>query len=263
MTDHDAFEFRLRAAVHGYAGRVSSDLDPVEFAHRIATTRPRRRWFAVAIAWRPVALARLAWVLLLLMGLLIALLGGMLDRWLAAGASAQGGGAADGEVFECPAGSTPDAPGPVDQARPPQDILPAMAFDRKAGRLLALVGVDDGAETWTFDVCTNTWAQMHPDREPPEGSYSGRLVYDVDSDVTITVLSGSVFVYDLSADSWTKKDGMAPPDAQLWAYDPAHGPRLRGRSQRSARTLGVRRRDRHVDPDRPGERTDARGGVRV
>ena len=120
MTDHDAFEFRLRAAVHGYAGRVSSDLDPVEFAHRIATTRPRRRWFAAAIAWRPVALARLAWVLLLLVGLLIALLGGMLIAGSQPVPALKAVVPPTGEVFECPAGSTPDAPGPVDQARPPR-----------------------------------------------------------------------------------------------------------------------------------------------
>ena len=67
---------------------------------------------------------------------------------------------------------------------------------------------------------------LGPDASRPGaagGLVFGRLVYDVDSNLTITVLSGSVFVYDLSADSWTKKDGMAPPDAQLWAYDPVTG----------------------------------------
>ncbi len=41
MTERDVFEARLQAAVHGYVGRVSSDLDPVELANRIAVTAPR------------------------------------------------------------------------------------------------------------------------------------------------------------------------------------------------------------------------------
>ena len=38
MTEHDAFDVRLGAAVHGYVGSVSSGLDPAEFAHRIAAS---------------------------------------------------------------------------------------------------------------------------------------------------------------------------------------------------------------------------------
>ena len=88
-----------------------------------------------------------------------------------------------GPAPTCPPGSTPDTPGPADQARPPRDAPTALAFDRRAGRLVALAGTDDRVETWTFDVCTNTWTRMHPNREPPPGT--GQLVYDVDSDVTI------------------------------------------------------------------------------
>ena len=75
MTERDAFEIRFGAAVRGYAGRVSSDLDPAELAHRIATGEPRRQGFAASLTWRGVAVPRVAWVLLLA-ALLVAALAG-------------------------------------------------------------------------------------------------------------------------------------------------------------------------------------------
>ena len=65
MSERDAFEVRFGAAVRGYVGRVSSDLDPVELAHRIAAREPRRHGFAASLTWRGVAIPRVAWVLLL------------------------------------------------------------------------------------------------------------------------------------------------------------------------------------------------------
>lgn len=75
MTERDAFEIRLAAAVHGYAERVRSDLDPVELAHRIAAAEPRRPGLWGAFGWRPAAIPRVAWALLLLAALLVALAG--------------------------------------------------------------------------------------------------------------------------------------------------------------------------------------------
>jgi hypothetical protein len=130
-------------------------------------------------------------------------------------------------AFACPPGSTPDTPGPVDQARPlGLAWTPHMAFDRRAGRLVAVTGDADGLapETWTFDVCTNTWTRMHPDREPP-GFVHSYLVYDVDSDVTIGVphrdgVPGKVWVYDLQANTWTE-NGTSKGEPRL--YDPVSG----------------------------------------
>jgi hypothetical protein len=241
MTERDAFEVRFHAAVRGYAGRVSSDLDPVELAHRIAAAEPRRHGLAAALEWRTVAIPRVAWLLLLLGALLAALVGGM----LLAGSQEQRRLPAIlppvGQVFACPPGSTPDRPGPVDQARP-IGLAPtgaALAFDRRAGRLVALTTAGGRVETWTFDVCTNTWTQMHPNREPPGG---GPLVYDIDFDVSILVSSESawssppgenhvsvpqavssrVWAYNLQADTWTEK-GDAPTDSALRTYDPFSG----------------------------------------
>ena len=126
----------------------------------------------------------------------------------------------------CPPGSRPDTPGPVDQARPVGSKT--AVFDRRAGRLVAVVvGVTDLVETWTFDVCTNTWTQMQPNREPPGFAWRP-LVYDVDSDLTLGVAygpdggpPGRVWAYDLAADTWTEE--VAPTDRTLRAYDPLSG----------------------------------------
>ena len=122
-----------------------------------------------------------------------------------------------GPVPTCPPGSTPDRPGPVDQARPLG--LSALAFDRQAGKLVALTGTDNGVETWTFDACTNTWTRMHPNQEPVMGGdFRGRLVYDVDSDVTIASDGSRMWAYDLEANTWTQK-GNGEADAGLLVYD--------------------------------------------
>jgi hypothetical protein len=174
---------------------------------------------AAALGLQRAAVPRLVWVLLLLVGLLLALLTGMLvvgsqpERRFPAVVPPVG------QLFECPPGSTPDKPGPVDQARPPEERS-ATAFDRRAGRVVAVTNSDKDVETWTFDVCTNTWTQMHPNREPPSFEWA-RLVYDVDSDATLLVSSGGVWAYDLQANTWTEK-GVAT-DAWLWAYDPLSG----------------------------------------
>ena len=78
MTERDAFELRLGTAVHDYIGRVSSELDPVELAHRIATSEPRHQGLVAALAWRAVAVPQVAWVVLLLGALLAAMVAGML-----------------------------------------------------------------------------------------------------------------------------------------------------------------------------------------
>jgi hypothetical protein len=68
---------------------------------------------------------------------------------------------------------------------------------------------------------TNTWTQRHPSGEPIVAD-DARLVYDVDSDLTIGVVDGTIWTYDLKADAWTQM-GVAPTDSIRWAYDPASG----------------------------------------
>jgi hypothetical protein len=99
------------------------------------------------------------------------------------------------------------------------------AFDRHAGRI---VWVDTLGETWTFDVCTNTWHRMNP-TGAMIGELSGGMVYDVDSDLTVALGFEHISVYDASTNTWTQPsndtigigDGLIVP----WgaAYDPVTG----------------------------------------
>jgi hypothetical protein len=124
-------------------------------------------------------------------------------------------------AVECPAGSNPDAPGPVGQARPPTAFTSPMAFDRRAGRIVLLADVEGfHAQTWTFDVCTNAWTRMAD--APFDGGWDA-LAYDADSDLTITVETASsrVWTYDLASDTWTAR-GLAP----MTGYGGGGRPRL-------------------------------------
>jgi hypothetical protein len=132
-------------------------------------------------------------------------------------------------VAACPPGSTADEPGPVDQARPSSHYsnMP-MAFDRDSGRIVLLDPRAHATTTWTFDVCTNTWHRMSPDRQPRGIQRDGRLVYDADSDLTIALFGErQVWAYDLESDTWIE-EGLAPihtgglPNIHM-AYDPVSG----------------------------------------
>ncbi|MCB2224156.1 MAG: hypothetical protein KQH83_08275 [Actinobacteria bacterium] len=130
---------------------------------------------------------------------------------------------------ECPAGSDPDAAGPADQDRPPSGARSnqTAAFDLHAGRIVYVIAEMDGAweqvpaQTWTFDVCANTWQRMDPGGDP---SLPGNLVYDVDSDRTISFATGTVGVYDATTDTWTRRDRPAGFRGDGGAvYDPVSG----------------------------------------
>jgi hypothetical protein len=219
----------VEAALACYAERISSDGLHDEIMVGVSRTSQVRRPLLTRLDWLawPAPSTRLAWVLLLLAGLLAAMVGGL----LVAGSRPPQDLAVVvppavvtpvGQVFECPPGSTPDEPGPVDEARPPQDSNAAVAFDRRAGRLVAFTSAGNAPETWTFDVCTNTWLEMHPNRQPP-GSESAQLGYDVDSEITILASNRSVWAYDLRADTWTEKRAAPTVNAVSLAYDPVSG----------------------------------------
>jgi hypothetical protein len=122
---------------------------------------------------------------------------------------------------ECPTGSSPEVPGPVDQLRPVprfgRNLV--LAFDHRLGQV---VYVDDSGATWLFDVCTNTWHQS--DSDGPPFLPAGQLVYDVDSDVTISVGFERVSIYDANTNTWDERDielaGVGPLGA---VYDPVSG----------------------------------------
>jgi hypothetical protein len=197
MTERNVFESRLRAALLRHVTDGPTSFDAFAFARMVATKEPRRRGLAAALTWRGLAIPRVAWVLLLV-GLLLAMVAGM----LVVGSQPAPRLPAVVPVFTCPPGSTPDRPGPVDQARPPSSHV-TMAFDRASGKIV-LVGSRSGpVETWTFDVCTNTWAEMHPASEPDFG-FMGMLAYDTAARRSIlTSNSGGVWAYDLASGTWT------------------------------------------------------------
>jgi len=123
----------LRGAVAAIQATV-----PVGWPDRLAAAlRPRRA-----------AVPRLAWILLLTAGLLAALAVGV----LVVGSQPVRKLPAVAPSFTCPPGSTPDAPGPVDRARPPSSGF--MAFDRGFGKIVLVGSRGNPVETWTFDVCT-------------------------------------------------------------------------------------------------------------
>jgi hypothetical protein len=201
MAERDRFELDLVNALRAYAQDAPTEVRPAELARQFATTYPHGR---TSIGpWRLPAALRPAWVLLLLAGLLAALVGGS----LLVGSQLQPKLPAVvppvGEVFECPPGSTPDTPGPVDQARPPTFEM-SMAFDRDAGKIV-LIGQ---GQTWTFDVCTNTWTRMDPAWNPAFDVFR-MLVYDAGARQAIYVAEDGTWAYDLASDTWTRR-GDAP-----------------------------------------------------
>jgi hypothetical protein len=230
MAERDRFELDLAAALRAYLEEAPTEVRPTELARQFATAYPHRR--AALGPWHLPTALRPAWILLLLAGLLAALVGGtllvgsQLQRRLPAVLPP----AVPTSVasFTCPPGSNPDLPGPADQARPIiGDGLAAMVFDRHAGRIVLLAQLLESVETWTFDVCRNTWTRMHPDREP--GSPLGEAthtIYDIDSDATIAIDGESTWVYRLAADTWTRA-AAAPVVRQwntlTWTYDPVSG----------------------------------------
>jgi hypothetical protein len=127
----------------------------------------------------------------------------------------------------CPPGTDPNAPGPVDQERPKEGwtSLLGAAFDQHTGRI---VYVDTLGETWTFDVCTNTWHRMNP-TGVMIGDLSGGMVYDVDSDLTVALGWEHISVYDANTNTWTQPsndtvgtgDGLIVPMGAV--YDPISG----------------------------------------
>lgn len=210
----DPFERRFAAAYRRYLDEVPTAVDAVAVARAATAPRHARR---IAPPWTRRPMPALTWLVLL--GLLLAAFGA---------AALFVGSQRQGVVSACPPGTTPDEPGPAAQARPViGDGVAALAFDRRAGKVVLLAQLVERVETWTFDVCTNTWTRMHPDLHPgrPLGDAT-HTIYDVDSDATIAIDGESTWVYDLAADTWTRM-GTLPAvtswNSLTWTYDPVSG----------------------------------------
>jgi len=209
MTEHDAFELRLAAAVRGYVGRVSSDLDPVELAHRIAAAEPRRQGFAAALAWRGVVVPRVAWVLLLA-ALLAALAGTALvaSRLLETAPRVPPLGAA-----LVPTGIDVLTPETGAYARVVADGDGILWAREPGGRLVRFDPASGSAQAWTigddggFGVTTSSGFDILPAREGGVWLVGQR---------TLRLFDGEVFrqVIDAPADIGIAAEA---PDGSLWA----------------------------------------------
>jgi Galactose oxidase, central domain len=227
----DRFEQDLRAVLR----EAAPDGAPLALRLRVADVAARP---TPAAASGAVRLPRLAWVLLaaaLLVSLLAAtaFVGARRPDQAVVIAPSPSLSPSPAPVAVCPPGSTPDEAGPVDQVRPPAGIMFRLAFDRDSAKIVALAGQVLGGpstwETWTFDVCTNTWQRMSPPAVP---SLVGGIAYDAVADRTIVIGEGMrPWAYDLRADTWTqwsapRAGGPADPAAMAGfrlAYDPASG----------------------------------------
>ena len=157
MTERDVFESRLHAALLRHVANGPTDFDALAFARTVAAKEPRRHGFAAALTWRGFATPQIAWTLLLLAGLVAAMVGGMLvvgsQRVPRLPAVVPPVAPPSRGTSPARPATHPNAPGPATQVRPPAGF-DGMVFDRGAGRIV----VTSNRETWTFDVCTNTWA---------------------------------------------------------------------------------------------------------
>ena len=221
MHELDVFESRFAAAYRRYVDEAPTQVDAAAVARTVAASRPRPRAITAPWALRPAR--TLSWVVLgalLLAALGAAALGAgsLLERKLPAVVPPVG------PTLACPPGTNPDRPGPVGQARPPVPWrFSPMAFDRDSGRVVLLVAPDRdaaSAETWTFDVCTNTWTRMQATGGPGPEAIPATLAYDAGSDLTIGVdADGTTWAYDLDADRWLR-NRAAPAGLGFLVYDP-------------------------------------------
>ena len=206
MAELDRFEARFAAAYLRYLDEAPTAVDAAAVA-RMAAAQPRTR--VIARPWALLPVRGLAWVLL--GALLLAAMGA---------AALLVGSQLPAPAFACPDGTSPDAPGPVSQARPQLEMRSMLAFDRRAGRIVLVVEAEDTSDphTWTFDVCANTWTRMQA-AGGPAPSAGRMLVYDAASDLTIAVDDRATWAYDLDADHWDRKSD-APSGLRALVYDP-------------------------------------------
>lgn len=196
MVELDVFETRFTAAYRRYLDEAPTEVDPSSVARAAGAAGGSAGWRAWWWNLRPASATAIAWLALLL--LLLA----------AVGAALIAGSLVPRHASACPSGTRPDQPGPVGQARPwLTSYQGTMAFDRARGSIV----LADPFATWTFDVCTNTWARAGtgvPVGSPDPGRVP--IVYDSDSNLTIAVDNrGHVWTFDVQGGQWIKR-GPAP-----------------------------------------------------
>ena len=101
-----------------------------------------------------------------------------------------------------------------------------MTYDIESDRVLLFGGATNPfrgpyfADTWTYEVDTNTWTKMEPEVSPPVGE--GPFAYDAQSDRAIMFVGAELemplaplsetWAYDTNTDTWTNMEpAVAPP----------------------------------------------------
>lgn len=105
----------------------------------------------------------------------------------------------------------------------------ALAYDSK-NKKVVLHGsphawYSEPAETWTYDVSTNTWTNMEPATSPPP-SLPVNLEYDSANNVMVLLFYVDVWTYSLDTNTWTKREPATQPPlrwASTFAYDSTNG----------------------------------------
>jgi Tol biopolymer transport system component len=185
MTEQDRFEARLGAALRRYTAEATSDLDPVAFAHLVATRAPRgrRAWWP---AGRSTLLGYAVWILLLAALLAIALgVVGAMNRAHRPGLGSAGQIAFDtgGHVI------LSDATGAVLRDLSPAkggDYLPSwspdgsrLAFWRETGQFFSIAVTDPGGRT--IAIIPTRQATGDPRSTGYAGGAGGPLAWSPDS----------------------------------------------------------------------------------
>lgn len=222
MAERDRFELDLAGALRAYAEDAPTAVNPTELVRRLAAAHPRGT--TTVGPWRLSLTPAIAWLLLLGALLLTAttiIVGAALLRSRDLSVVPVPTTVAPAPVAACPPGTDPNASGPAGQVWPPLAYAYAMAFDSRAGRIVVR-GLE--TETWTFDVCTNTWTPTRPIVEAP--TIRSTLVYDAAADLTLGIADGGrVWAYDLAANTWMSKGPV--PDVMTYfarlVYDPVSG----------------------------------------
>lgn len=111
----------------------------------------------------------------------------------------------------------------------------AMAYDAASGKFIVFGGLDFesltvNAETWAYDLETNTWEQMAPAISPTAGNFH-LMEYDAHSDRMILFgggdandrALGETWAYDYETDTWTLMSPATSPPGRYYSamvYDP-------------------------------------------
>lgn len=112
-------------------------------------------------------------------------------------------------------------------AGPSAALGSAMAYDAGSDRMILFGGLDLNAsrendETWAYDVGTNSWERMDPERSPSPRNFAA-MAYDPASDRVILFggapAGGSVgdtWAYNYDRDAWTEMSPLIAPEARTY-----------------------------------------------